>query len=617
MSLLGSVGTLVYNGIDLNPAETLTTGFNLKPVMDAAKRTVVYVETLLSIHSVIYATNADNVAAAVDAYKIALMTPAAPLIYTAKGGGTLQANVPGEPQRDVCYGPLPQYFRLSNIHQNAIHFDWAVLVCLPGTCSQPFYSGLPMEVNFALNFTIDQSGWSKRTYRGHLIIPTTRATPGATAILDNADAYRPQIVPAPLVGFRRTTDDFGLNEAKTRLDFTVIDEEMADNIPPPGVILVTASDDRTTVQPGNFNQYSGTLTAEYELQKGSLSSDAFMSFLNIWNDRKFALSQYIMSVNNDGKPPCILPIGFSCSEPDIYGKPRCRFTLKYSTSMNVRRFLTAGLWRPVPDSNWQQWSASVAVFNADGRGLAGLQFQNNQDAIIDLCAGTSTLAPMTAITLPNTSPSNNDLTGTVPAPENSWMHYRNAVYLETRDSTIVQKPLSMSQLNVILQPDGAGDFSGSGNTQGDWEEEQEFDSEGGYEPALAPPTTQTPPTIIQQRSASTYYVVMIGEAVRANFQISPPDLVSVGGVQAIPANKKGYGFIQGQIGGTNVPIFAGSWKLRYLIAGPPPTVGVPPNPNFSDDTLPPSAPSAPPRGSTGPTDGNPTPATDMFLQSPG
>jgi hypothetical protein len=571
MSLLGPVGTCQYSTVDMNVAETETTGFVQKAVYDSAGRTVVYVETTLTIRSTYYVdpsgtTNNDGSTADTDTNRVAdvlkqvLMQPGGQLIWQGKGGGTLRANVPGEASRDVMYGPRPQSFQLTKIFNQRIEFVWTVIVCLPTQCAIASFSGVPMEVNTKVGFAIDGSGWTKRTYSGHLMIPTTRSDVANKNLVDVADSYRSLIVPAPIFGFRRESSDFTLNEAKNRLDFSVTDMEMASNIPPRNVIAVSASHEHSTQIIGNFLAYGGTIQADYELQKGASAADVFQAFLRLYQDRKGHIQKRINELGGSVKTAYILPVSFSASEPDIYGKPKARFTLSYAVTLPNFAFLTDGLWQPDYDNTWDAWNASMAIHSADGRGLAGLKFDTTQDKIVDLCS-FPTSAKMTSQPTAKTVPGVGGIPIDVPPPESSYMFYINEIFYEDETGVIVQKPLPNQE---ISKTDGAANGPNVEAT------------------AFTPiKIDKAPDLIINRRAGDSIYVVMIGRALRAMWKIAPPKLVSVGGVPAIPANKPGDGFVQATVGNVGVPLYGASWRFTYVLTKAPTEATPPENPVIS------------------------------------
>lgn len=586
MSLLGPVGICAYSGANLNIAETETIGLDMTAVWDQAGRTIIYVRTTLTIRTVVYSSNIGDVDNTIATLRQALMTPCGPLVWSGKGGGTITANVVGNPSRDVMYGPKPQYFRVSKIHQLASAIEWQVVVCLPFQCVMPDYQGMPLEVNFKLGFRIDESGWTTRTYSGHMIIAVTRDSPTEIALSDNADDYRNLIVPDPLTNFRRMNQDYTVDEAKSRLDFTVVDQEMGRNIPPPGIISVKASDEHSTSGLG-MSKCKGTISASYELQKGTDSSVARAHFLALVNDRLGAMRAEIALANtaegNPGAKIMCFPNGYTVSEPDIFGKTECRFTAPYQFALPIslaNLLYSTGLWRLSPGlppaavpTTWSQWSASLqGVFGNQGRGLAQLGFSNDDEIIIDLCLGQPPEPTVSTLTqgVPNQPILKQaQLVNPPPDPINSFFLYESTISLVTADGTIEQKPLAMGAIANLSGPDGV-----QGN----------FGNSIGYVPNQPQSLGVIPPTIIQQRCNQSNQIVLSGRCLRYGLPPNAPQLVSIGGVPCTPMTMEGDGFAQETVGNVGFPVYMGQWQLRWVIPSAPSVLPSAPNPYLDGST---------------------------------
>src|SRR5262249_37622958 len=141
-----------------------------------------------------------------------------------------------------------------------------------------------MEWNYRLSFDVDTSGYTKRTYSGHLRIPQTRKSVDDHTLSDQADAYRELINPPLLVGFRRTPGTFVLSEDKCRLDFPIVDQEIGPTYPPPGVVEVSMSHEVATdrVYKG---MWTATLSATYEVARNVDRATPMRYFLATALDR--------------------------------------------------------------------------------------------------------------------------------------------------------------------------------------------------------------------------------------------------------------------------------------------------------------------------------------------
>ncbi|HKI36893.1 MAG TPA: hypothetical protein VKA46_33885 [Gemmataceae bacterium] len=201
-----------------------------------------------------------------------------------------------------------------------------------------------------------------------------------------------------------------------------------------------------------------------------------------------------------------------------------------------------------------------------------------------------------------------------PDPEMSWMHFQNEIYLEINDSVVGLKPLPSQPIDpttlmqTVAAPNtaagqaapqplvgaaGSQDIGLLGN--------QVLNVIGGQAGGLATKVSgdpaemssamtdlyqnlteaQVPTPQAEIRAAPTIYVWMRGRALRANYTIDPPVVLSVGGMPVVPSNPPGQncGFGQSVVGALGgVPIVGARWKFRYLVLGVPSGIGLPSTP---------------------------------------
>lgn len=559
MSLLPTQGTCSYNGYTF-PVEHETLSLTAIPVQDQAKRTISHVVYSIVIHWKDYVNVLSNMNSRVDTIRKQLTAQAGAFRYEDKGLGNISVNVPGQDKKDVVWGPVPKMLRLKQIGINAIDGVWQIDVAIP-ECSAASFSDRIMEFNFKTVIDIDTSGYSRRVYSGYIRIPMTRESQDNRRLPDSVDRYRDKIYPKTVPGFRRIPGQFTIDESKTRLDFQVIDQEVGPNFPPPGAVEATASHSYQC-SPYNFVTHSGTIEAEYEIIRGLNTGIALNMFKALVRSRIAGLRKIVGAGGLDqwlkfwgkGLPPGdygIIPVQFSSSEPEIYGKKKAKFSLTYHVITTIIDFMIHGLWRPTPESNWSIWSRSMSFDAWTSRGNANLKITPDQDAIVDLClppldVGKLSSNPPKDPPLPPSSPPD---IFPPPTPWVSWLLYENVITFEDNTSTIVHTPLAESK----LRSNATQNDPGFGTTQG-------FD----------PPTyINVADSVIQERSAPQYYVIMTGRAIRIGFEIPKPELISVGGVQAVPANREGDGFKMGIVGNIGMPVFAANWRLRYALPRAP------------------------------------------------
>lgn len=555
---LPNFGTLSYNGINLNSPYTETLAASFRPIPDSAGRTVKYVEITLKFKTIINYPEAVNTEVAITVIRNALTAYGGAFSLSSRGLGNIYANVPGRVEKDVNYGPKPNVLSLRATNQYTVEIIFEIVVCLPQCTTTASYQNQLMAANYDLQFDIDEFSQTKRVFKGHIEIPVTRIAQGIRQLPDNADKYLLSIIPSTLAGFKRTISRH-LNEAKTLLEVTVTDTEMGLNIPPPGVVLISADHSHQNKEAFNFATYGGTLSAEYQLQKGTEPEVARQHFFALYEDRRAAImasasvkSGFIPDKKGKLKPVfgAVLPCNFSASEPDIYGEvKRCKFSLQYIVTTSMVTMLTAGLWRPVPNSDWNLWAQSMNLMS-NPYGLAGLKFENNQDAIVDLCQFTSVLRNNRDNRLKSRmKPPPGEITPPVVPEDETWIDWENVLTLKIVGSTLTHTPSPKheSKLKTPPNPIPVGDDEYRG---------------------IRDPSQ--PDLVIQKRGLSSIEIVMAGFGVRYMYGINQPRLVSVGGVPVTEANRPGDGYATKQRGMIQIA----KWSVRYLM----PTVPLVVNP---------------------------------------
>lgn len=579
MSSLVDLSPIAYNGVTF-PANADTTAVQARMVYDPAGRTVVHTLYQVTIRAMIAADESNPGGTndpTLQQLRALLERPGGVLTYQNRGFGNLSVNGPGQP-RDVLWGPRPKVLSWEPTGDNLSAFiTWQVEVAIPECPEGASYQFQLMELNWKQSVSKDASGYSKRTVSGHYRIPQTRKAPLDRTLSDNADAYWEQVLatlPPPPVGFRRVPGELSLSEDKCRADFSYQDEEVGPNYLPPGVVFCDASHRERSRGPA-FSMWEGELRGKYEVPRGLSPATVLPHFAALVVDR-------IQSTLPPGT--AFVPTGLELGEPTIYEKPRAEVALRYRRTFRPEKqglgalagqlVGALGLWRPVPDNDWGGWADSMAEGANQGdvgapwgpRGTAKLQFTNDQDAILDLCNDatgapehTSALATQPEVQLFR------EAGWEPPDPESSWLDYRAEIVLEPHDNVAELKPLALAQPSYDAAASGPGDNSGG----------------------AVSPWAQGNASTFQYRASPRQVVWLRGYAVRAGYPINPPQLVSVGGQPAVPAND-GTGYFRTTKAAVSiVPIYAAVWAFRYLLPDAPAGAVAPPD-NFLLD--PPDAP---------------------------
>jgi hypothetical protein len=250
---------------------------------------------------------------------------------------------------------------------------------------------------------------------------------------DNADAYLERIYPPLIPGFRRTGGKTVLSEDKCRLGFDWTDEEMPPNGMPDGVIEVQASQTVSTPFAVAGKQWTTTISASYEMAREQSNGAAFALFLDLVNDR----------LKSDPALQ-VIPLALTLSEPEIHGRKGAAFSMTFTLISSLADIVrNSGLWRPVPNTDWAKWAATIP--SNKPRGNAGLRVGNDVDAIIDLCQPAGDYALRAARPIDRVlRTEGRTLRAELPPREASYLRYESSIRTENLDEHYELKTLPNS-----------------------------------------------------------------------------------------------------------------------------------------------------------------------------
>lgn len=547
MSLIAAPQTLTYNGITLNVTQVVSV--SCRNVYDAAERTVTHVVVSLRVKAVVAAGAAQN--ATLAAYRVALERPGAALTYTGMSFGGLTINA-----TDLIWGPRPRVLLWRPKGDQAAEIEWHADVAMLHCANAPF-RGQVMEAVYSLSVSVDKAGYTTRVHRGLIRIPMTRLAVNNINVPDTADAYFEDWVPAkPDNCERAITRD--LDESKCKLVFTVTDTERRGNPLPFGMVEATGSHTLVAETRGVFKVWSGTLSMQCEMERGRPRTEAWEGWKRLMADRLGAARREASTV---------FLTGMTIGEPELFGPAAASFSVSYRITAPVggrrRNFFPFGqLWRPVPGTNWAQWSASLRNGAHHPRGHAGYRHRAADDVIVDLCLGDrNTLGARPAWQVDNPRLQGRvrdtweDIRRLLSIPENpdpaaTWLEYHCEITVEPTDHTVVHVPLATKRLtDSTLRTPAA---------------RETFPHEG---PGFTLKSQETPPPIVQHRASSSYYVTLEGYALRWHYEVPRPELRPVEDATVAECNHEalGHHWRHWLHGHTTHNIFAATWRLRWFV----------------------------------------------------
>lgn len=314
-TLLPDVGALSYNGVTFSCLYKSKAGG--VPAPDNAGRTVKCVDWSIDVDSIVTldaGAKATSIDSQMQTIRQRLSVYGGTLSYQNKGmGANLLINQPGNPVRDVDWGPKTSLIDFQPLGGNlGARILWKVTTRIPElalpTVFQPGIGNLlaVMQFNRETNVTYDDDGYSTRIVKGTLEIPLGRNSVGDRSVSDTVDAYRQQFMTFisstfDLTRFRVTHREFDVSRDQRTLEWSYSLEELPPMGLPPGC---TSARGTMSVRPQKQNfalmPWIVSLRCTYVVRKDEPRRIAWWAFLGLL---KFRMEQS----RAGGVPPGLNP----------------------------------------------------------------------------------------------------------------------------------------------------------------------------------------------------------------------------------------------------------------------------------------------------------------------
>lgn len=556
---LPATHTISYNGYVFNSsARTRLTG---RPLYDRSGRVVVAVVYTINVTWLVYELSPGaGCATPMAAARFYLNQPGKALVYNDNGFGNLSVNTNDENEEtDLVWGPKPGEVEAVPIGNKACwQLSWSCDFCISecATINLNSIDTLPvMGFSFNVNYAIDERGLTTRTYNGYVQVPTTRNK------LETADDRREDIqIPVP-IGFKRLSQQYQLDDAKTTLTFAVVDQEIMAEALPWGCISASGSHSVQNNGPHNLTNWTGRISAKYTVLPTKSRSYAWEAFWKLCADRINQTSEYLKSQNpnaasgsdaNTNRTP-LEPFltSFKIDEGLYENNREMSFEVSYIFTANFKDIVKAtALWRPVPQTSAQEWN-EIATDVYECRGIAKLRFNPVEDVLVDLCGVGPSKEPTQTNELSTSG-------------EEADMEYGSSGYIVYQNE--IEELDSSGFVGVNLLTDDDRRFWSGIKSKRDIRNYQAPvpPSYNGFEP---PDPTIVATQALQARTTANKRIRMKGYAVRAWQPIPSPTLEEYGGNPVVPTGEQS--FKQRRIGETlGTPIYHAEWTLDYLVFSP-------------------------------------------------
>ena len=363
-----------YNGFSFGDANSTPPTYRLhgEPVYDDATRVVTHVRYILELSTLIYADQESDTATWVQQARERLSRPGRRLELRELGLGDTTVDSSGS-HPDVLWGARPQTVAFTPIGGTLVwQLDWKCEfnVSEPGSAGQSNW----LAFNLAMEYSVDEQGFTTRTARGYVQIPQRRTSGGGSSGGRSLNDVRRRVrIRVPAL-FRRLRSTWRESTDRTRLDFEVVDEQLRTGPFPPGIV-----DGKVDYQlenaGGDFSWTKAVVEGWLESAPDTPRSTALLQLLAIAGDRAARLAA------SSGRQT-VIPTRIRIRQ-ELFGR-RAHLYCEYRTAACVTTLLSAaGIWSPVPGADYRRWRTSVERLWSN-HGQVNVGSRAGDDLIIDL-----------------------------------------------------------------------------------------------------------------------------------------------------------------------------------------------------------------------------------------
>lgn len=579
-----NIGDVIYNGFHFPPTSLVK--LQIVPVYTIDQRTVKYRRYILTVSAILlpldlpqaatyFQHNSDQTITTdynMNDVRVRLQEARKPLQANLLGFGRIAVNSSFSAEADLLYGPKPILLSCHPVAKNkAMQIEWQCEFHI-AECSKDLVTGVATftlgnvaDFSWDANFNINSHGLSQRTISGVLEIPVFAS---ANVINRTADEFRNLLNIPRLPNFRRT-QNYHVDKDKRTIHWFVTDEEIPSDNPfmPNMVNMQVRQHVSSSLASGGFRQWHGALNGTITVAHGVNKVYAWLAFLTVLRTRLDNLglgyagneqngpgqipnypgsAEHKRAIKDKQKPGTLKYIDSISIDDDIYGRD-VHFQVSYFFNTSLAGLIRAsGLWQPIAGTDWTAWQTSMnSVFGI--RGYANLGLNTSDDVIVDICQPqTPAINGYSFIPGEVGGPSEEPerIKNKLPPPENSWLDFKNDMTLDENPGHVWHKPLSPS-VNVNVSDDG---------TISDTEQKLPFSTT--YESAHDIPI---------KRGPGSYYVNMKGYGVRLGYHVNPPNLKTIGGVEAVPVHRRIMANSVISIDSEGNPVYCCGWDIWYRL----------------------------------------------------
>ena len=489
------IGTIEYNSYTMTPLRKVSTSFD--PVYDSSGRSVIALDLKLKVIAIIQddarLTHQTNMADA----QHKLLEPGKRLII--KGIG-LSTDLDTNTTPDLDYGPKPKILSCEPVGADlAWQIHWEVVYRLPPQCvwNRSIPPGVIIGAGHEVIFTTNEEGLVQRSISGHVDFRRARG------VAFDPETVANRITVSKLPYMKRISFQRRFVEARNRIEYSCVDEELVDSAYPEGIIQADVNYELENQPPG-FAKWTGQLSGTLRTAPGVKKSLAADKFFIILFDQAKKLRDTAKASGG-----IVIPERFRVGASKFGRTSRFMVTWRLIACLHdiLKR---SGLWEEVPGTSYVKWSNSMDDLGINSiRGASTIQMVD-QDTLVNLCENIPSgidIGGATGLRFSNGfGKSDETLSCSEVTKENSYVFYENRIRGVQSQNAVIHR---------VMQFFGRTTVSGNDNGSASMFPNQQSGAADD---------------VVQYQGKNDNFVLMQGRAVRLKFTPIVPHLEKVVGV---------------------------------------------------------------------------------------
>jgi hypothetical protein len=435
--------TVTYNGVQFGGADApgIVVGNNVfrstppmygwesTPRYDESRRAVMGLDITLTVRTIVYESSVAAMSDNMAALRRKLSEPGKALAIVGLGSGFGNIVSPAGNYLDLDNGPKPGKLSAVPLGQLAWELGWTISFFISECASASTDLLAFLAFNFTSTWVNDFEGLCTRTIQGHVVIPQVRNAASPKAVLHVAEETRGNIVVSVPPGFRRVQNLWNETIDKSRLNFSIVDEQLEGDVLPPGIVEADGSFGFSTGDDsGGMSNGIATMTMSLKTAPNQPRNLAGQLFLAAALSKQGEITAGIAAAKAaDPSLPdgSVIPIRLAIVNGKFDRARHTEATISWKVTQSLNSLLLAtGIWTPIAPNNETQWKASMAALWGN-RGFSGIGSSAAEAVIIDVCDNRTAATIGVVGSNPN-NPANASLPSlTCPdIPANGgWLHY--------------------------------------------------------------------------------------------------------------------------------------------------------------------------------------------------